>query len=282
MSTIGTVYAQVKHLLAQASLPEAEAEAQEILAHVCGLTYSGLRLRLLHACEANAEHAALEAAQRRVAGIPLAYVLGAKNFYGRDFLVDERVLIPRADTESVVECALKLAHGHHYKTALDLCCGSGCIGVTLACEGNFHQVLLSDASAPALEVARANIHRLDSKNICQTVQGDLFDALSFSVDLIVSNPPYVSDAEYAQLEPQIRDHEPADALLAGDGYDFYKRIAAQAGARLNPGGALVLEIGSTQEAAVKKLLNEHKFDKIDSARDLGGRPRVIWAFKKMG
>lgn len=280
MNTTGAVYAQVKALLAGAGLPEAEAEAQEILAHVCGLTYSGLRLRFLHACEAEAEAAALDAAKTRVTGVPLAYVLGAKNFYGRDFLVDSRVLIPRADTETVVERALAIAREHKYQTALDLCCGSGCIGVTLACEGGFGRVLLSDISAGALEVARANIGRLDEKGVCQTIQSDLFAAVPGRVDMIVSNPPYVSEADWAALEPQIRDHEPSTALLAGDGYDFYTRIARQAVAFLNPGGVLVLEIGCDQENGVKKLLNAHDFDKIDSARDLGGRPRAVWAFKK--
>ena len=216
--------------------------------------------------------------EQRLTGRPLAYVINETYFYGRPFFVDERVLIPRYDTECVAEAALMLANENGYRTAIDLCCGSGVIGITLSLEGALERVYLSDISKDALAVAKQNKDTLAKGQDIRFLQGDLFEAVTKKADLIVCNPPYISDGEYHGLETQVREYEPRLALWADhDGYRFYERLAKEAPQYLNAGGALVLEIGDTQAAGVSALLKENGFAKIKTGYDLSGRPRFVSA-----
>ncbi len=208
--------------------------------------------------------------ERRLSGEPLQYVLGEWEFYGLPFYVDPTVLIPRPDTERLVETALPLlAEGR--RDVLDLCCGSGCIGIALAVLGGA-RVTAADVSGDALAMTERNARRNGVS--VQIVQSDLFENIEGMFDLIASNPPYLTKAELEAADESLR-YEPALALYGGeDGLDFYRRIARDYRHYLKPGGTLLLEIGYTQKEAVGAL-----FDRYECIYDYGGRPRVI-AVKK--
>lgn len=277
MSNWREVFRQTTKALAEAGFAEAEAEARVITAHVYGGDFSSLCLRFFDACGKEDEVKRL--LEGRLSGQPLAYVLHEKYFYGRPFYVDEHVLIPRYDTESVAERALLLARANGYQTALDLCCGSGVLGVTLGAEEKFSRICFADISGKALAVAQRNAEQLIPEQKACFVQGDFLENIRGRFDLVVCNPPYISVADYAGLEPQIRGYEPQTALLADhDGYAFYERAAKEIPAVLNAGGALVLEVGDTQAERVRFLLNEGGFVKISCGCDLGGRPRWVSGF----
>ena len=204
--------------------------------------------------------------ERRLSGEPLQYVLGEWEFCGLPFYVDESVLIPRPDTEVLVEAALPLL-SEDRRDVLDLCCGSGCIGIVLAALGGAC-VTAADVSADALSMTERNARRNGVS--VRIVQSDLFENVEGTFDLIVSNPPYLSQAEMDARDESLR-FEPSLALYGGeDGLDFYRRIAKEHRRYLRPGGALLLEIGCTQREAVETL-----FENSACIKDYGGRPRVI-------
>ncbi len=204
--------------------------------------------------------------ERRLSGEPLQYVLGEWEFYGLPFYVDRTVLIPRPDTERLVETALPLL-SESKRDVLDLCCGSGCIGVTLAVCGGAN-VTAADVSADALAMTERNARRNGVS--VQTVQSDLFDSVEGAFDLIVCNPPYLTREEMDARDASLR-FEPALALFGGeDGLDFYRRIASDYPRFLKPGGTLLIEIGMTQKDAVGAM-----FERCECIDDYGGRPRVI-------
>lgn len=214
---------------------------------------------------------------RRAAGEPVQYILKRADFMGLTFYVDERVLIPRQDTETLVENALIAITPLPEVEVLDLCTGSGCIGLSLGSLAPRAQVTLSDVSRDALDVAKKNAELL---SVAVTLrQGDLFQAVGRRrYDLIVSNPPYVPRGELAGLQTEVR-HEPAIALDGGvDGLDFYRRIAAEAPAHLNPEGLVYLEVGIGQAGAVKALLESFIHCRESGIiKDLNGIDRVVWA-----
>lgn len=216
------------------------------------------------------EEARLEALlARRLAGEPVQYVLGSAWLMGLEFLVDARVLIPRQDTEALCEAALGFLRGREGARVLDLCTGSGAIGLSIAqlCPGA--RVTLADVSAGACEVAARNRDRLGLR--ADVVCGDLFCPVrGRQFDLICCNPPYIPTADLDGLQREVR-REPRIALDGGaDGLDFYRRIAGEYRAFLRPGGALMLEIGWDQAEAVRAL-----FAGGEVVRDLCGRDRVI-------
>jgi release factor glutamine methyltransferase len=219
--------------------------------------------------------------QRRRSGEPVAYILGKREFYGRDFFVDKRVLIPRPDTEILLEAALeKTAHRHLSGRALDLCTGSGCVALSFALERRTWQVTGTDLSDDALEVAQKNAVRLGALWGVRFVPGDLFAALKpgEKFELITANPPYIPDAEIAELEAGVRDFEPQSALAGGaSGLDFYQRICQEARQFLVPGGVLAFEVGAGQAPDVERLLLAAGFERPERKRDLGGHERVVTA-----
>ena len=205
---------------------------------------------------------------RRLAGEPLQYILGEWELMGLPFRVDARALIPRQDTETLVEAALGLIKERGYRTVLDLCCGTGCIGINLAALSGA-AVTLADISVDALALARENAEK---NGVCARVmETDLFSNITGSFDLIACNPPYLSDADMAALQREVR-FEPALALYGGeDGLDFYRRIRTEYAAHLNQRGALLLEVGFGQAAAVCALFGENAY----VLRDLCGVERVV-------
>ena len=218
------------------------------------------------------QYAALVA--RRSAGEPVAYITGRREFYGRDFAVTPAVLIPRHETELLVELALaRLSAAAAYRV-LDLGAGSGCIGVTIAAERPQSRVTLVDASNPALEIARANAARWVPGNTT-ALRSDWYAAIGAEhYDLIIANPPYVADGD-AHLQQGDLRFEPRTALAAGaDGLDDIRRIIAGAPEHLSPDGWLLFEHGHDQAAACAQLLEVAGFQDIFSAPDLAGIPRV--------
>ena len=218
--------------------------------------------------------------RRRVSGEPVQYILERADFMGLKFYVDKRVLIPRQDTETLVEAALIALRRYAAPEVLDLCAGSGCIGLSLKSLAPDARVTLSDLSRDALDVARKNAELLGAE--VDFRHGDLFRAVGRArFDLIASNPPYIPRRELSALQREVR-HEPAMALDGGaDGLDFYRRIAEGAPKHLNPGGAIYLEVGLGEADAVLELVRAH-LDCADSGaiKDLNGIDRVVYARSK--
>lgn len=220
-----------------------------------------------------------EVLNRRKTHLPVQYITGQTNFMGLEFMVTPDVLIPRPETELLTEMVIKASKG---KSVLDLCTGSGCIAVSLAVLGNCKQVSAADISEKALSVARYNAkaHQSGIHWYC----GDLFAPLGAErFDIIVSNPPYIPTGEITGLMSEVRDYEPHLALDgSGDGLEFYRRIAREAGDHLTPDGELFLEIGCEQGKEVEKLLSGAGFSSITIHRDYSGLDRMVHAKYMMG
>ncbi len=219
--------------------------------------------------------------QRRRAGEPVAYLRGVREFYGRPFRVDARVLVPRPETEILVEVALERSrHASLSARVLDLCTGSGCVAVTLARERPTTQVVGADLSPEALVVARDNAVRLGAAHNTALVVSDLFAAIDPAVrfDVITANPPYIAEDEIAGLPVDVRGFEPRLALSGGaDGLALIRRIVAEAPAHLAPGGVLALEVGAGQAPDVAALLEAAGFAEVDRRKDYAGHERVVSA-----
>lgn len=231
-----------------------------------------------------AERAACrELVRRRAAREPAAHILGSWSFYGRSFLAGPQALVPRPETELVAERAVALARAAAgARSALDLGTGCGCLAVTLALEVPELRVVATDVSEAALELARRNAERLDAAERVEFLVGDLFAALPAGAepfDLVVSNPPYVPSAEIDGLMPEVARFEPRLALDGGaDGLDFYRRLAAECARWLRPGGAVVLELGAGEAAAVRALFEQAgAYAELEAIKDFAGHERVFTA-----
>lgn len=213
---------------------------------------------------------------------PVAYIIGKKEFMGRDFLVGAGALVPRPETELMAERGIEAIRSAEEPLAAELCCGSGAAGICLALARKECRLLLTDISEECLAVARANVenHRLSER--AEVLKSDLFDSWPvhnkgmFSV--IIANPPYIRSAEIDGLEPEVSQHEPRLALDGGpDGLDLYRRIAQQASQWLRAKGVLVLEVGHDQSRDVGRLLVENGFKDVRYHKDLQGYERVVEA-----
>ena len=221
---------------------------------------------------------------RRAERIPLQQILGEQEFMGFPFQVNEHVLTPRQDTETLVELVLR-ERPDPSQSVLDLCTGSGCIALSLARLGGYRRVWASDLSEEALKVAEENAKGLlkdpaESKADFRLLKSDLFEGIPKEerFDILTSNPPYIPTEVIEGLEPEVRDHEPRMALDGDeDGLKFYRILAAEAGGFLNPGGAIYLEIGWDQGAKVEELLRQAGFQEIRTVKDLAGKDRVVRA-----
>jgi release factor glutamine methyltransferase len=272
--TVGEAVVATAARLAAAGVAEPRADAEVLVAHVLGRSRAGVvaaaRERLPDA--AAAALAALCA--RRVAREPVHYLVGEREFWSLPLAVDARVLIPRPETELVVETARRVAPGA--RRVLDVGVGSGAIAAALARELPAARVWASDVDGGALAVARANLAR--HAPAVELVQGDLLAAFApGTLDLIVSNPPYVAEAELSGLAPEVREYEPRRALAGGpDGLAVLRRLVAQAPATLVTGGWLVVEMGAGQAAAVRALLGaDGRYGAPGTVRDPAGWERVL-------
>jgi release factor glutamine methyltransferase len=216
-----------------------------------------------------------DAVAERATGKPAQYITGHQEFWGLDFIVTPAVLIPRPETEHIIETVIELAKSTPFRRIADVGTGSGCIAIALAVELPHAELSAVDISPPALEIARANAarHRLDGR--IAFAESDLLSALPQAhFDLVVSNPPYVGENEADKVQRQVREFEPKVAVFSGvEGLDVYRRLIPQARAALLPGGWLVMEMGYSVEQAVRQLLEG--WNNIRVTHDLQGIPRVI-------
>ncbi len=212
----------------------------------------------------------------REEGKPMAYILGEKEFMGYSFKVTENTLIPRPDTEILVTEAIEMIKERRYEKILDLCSGSGAIGLSIAKILEFTNVTLSDINKEALFVSMENGERLGVVKRLDFVESDLFQEITGRFDLITCNPPYINLEDYNALSPGVRDYEPQMALYGGPGgLDFYEKISNQAVDYLNPEGMIMFEIGYDQRQEVEKMLKNNGFKNIKTLKDLSGRDRVV-------
>ncbi len=262
-----------KGTLAAAGIEEAELDARLLLEEICGTDRNTL---LVHGDrnvteEERAQYK--EMLEKRSAHIPLQQIIGRQSFMGLDFYVDENVLIPRQDTELLVEEALQELHDG--MRILDMCTGSGCILLSLLKYSNDCEGIGADISEEALKVAERNRVQLGLENAA-FIRSDLFEAVEGKFDLLVSNPPYICSDVIDTLMPEVREHEPRQALDgSADGLHFYRRILADCRAYLKPGGMLLFEIGYDQGEAVKRLMEENGFLEVEVKKDYGGLDRVV-------
>ncbi len=226
-----------------------------------------------------------ELVTRRRKREPIAYILGRREFFGRAFEVSPAVLVPRPDTETLIERALELLPEDSRGPVLDLCTGSGCIAITLAAERSALEVDATDLSADALEIAARNATALGVAGRVRVHRGDLFDALPQPREyaLIACNPPYIPTGDRASLSPDVAEHEPAIALFAGpDGLDVLRRLCAEVAGWLAPGGSILIEVGAGQAPAVADLLERAGLVDARPHRDLAGHERVVEAQRAPG
>lgn len=254
-------------------------DAELLLSHAIGLD----RVRLIVDSQRPLDGEELaryrELLVRRRRFEPIAYILGEREFYGLRFSVNPHVLIPRPDTETLVNVALARTRARHlYGRAIDVCTGSGCVAIAFAKERPTWEVTGSDISEPALAVARQNALRLGATWNLDFRHADLLAAAGSEprFDLIMANPPYVPDAEIPTLSPDIRNHEPDAALRGGpDGLALLRRLVKAAPRLLVPGGVLAVEVGAGQAERVAKGLAAYGFSDVQQERDYGSIERVV-------
>ena len=290
-TTLGSLLKEAADTLSSNRIEQARLEAEVILAHVLGVRKEYLITHPDHELTDSQEEKFQQLVERRCQKEPLAYIVGYREFWSLKFEVNPRVLIPRPETEGVIECLLDLAgDGFDEKTIriLDAGTGSGILAIVAALEFPKARVTAVDHSGEALEVARKNALRhavtgqiefleMDFMHDWNLPKNDLYDC-------IVSNPPYIPSKELDQLMPDIRDYEPRAALDGGpDGLTCYRRIVASAFPYLKPGGCLIFEVGDDQAGPVKQILQaQDGLGEIEIVQDLSGRDRVVSTRRALG
>jgi release factor glutamine methyltransferase len=258
--------------LRRAGVPQERATASLLLAHALGV--DRVYVIAYPEREITPEEAAAyrKAVARRAAGVPFQQITGVQEFYGLEFEVTPDVLIPRSETEAIVEIAEILWRGAG--RVIDVGTGSGCLAVTLALRLERARVFAIDTSERALGVARQNARRHGAR--VELVRADLLGAITGSCDLVAANLPYVPDAEIAGLQREVRDHEPRAALAGGvDGLDLYRRLLPEARRVLAPGGHLICEIGQGQAAILEEIARASGLRIVELHEDLQGIPRML-------
>jgi len=261
-ATLGEVIAEAQRLLEQAGIESAGQEAFWIVEHVLRIPVHHVvadRDRLLPPDELLAVRGLIE---RRVGREPLQYLIGTQEFCGLEFAVNAAVLIPRPETELLVEYVAQRIPAEQQATIVDVCTGSGCIAVAIARLRPRARVIATDLSNPSLDVARQNATR---HAVCERItwlEGDLLGSLAGQdlegrLDVIVSNPPYIAEADWATLQPEVRLFEPRGALVAGpQGTELHERLLQEAGRYLAPGGAMIMEIGAGQARVMRRIVDQ--------------------------
>ena len=258
--------------LKEAEIGEAQLDARLLLEEVCGTDHNTLLCHGDREVSEAEEEQYRKALEQRAVHVPLQHLLGYQNFMGLRFQVNEHVLIPRQDTEILVEEAMRYLHDG--MRILDLCTGSGCILLSLLHYSNDCEGVGVDISQEALQVAAQNAELLGIK--ADFLKSDLYEKVTGKFDLLVSNPPYIERKVIPTLMEEVREYDPYIALDGGeDGLDFYRRIIGGAQDYLKRGGQILMEIGSGQAQAVSELLREAGFKEIDVCKDFAGLDRVV-------
>jgi len=255
-----------------AGVPDPQRDARRLLAFALGVSVDRLVLAMDGHPSNQVAGKFLEVIERRIARQPVSQIVGEREFYGRAFRVTSDVLDPRPDTETLVDCALE----RPFQRVLDLGTGSGCILLTLLAENIGTSGVGVDISEAALDVARGNAESLGLEDVSEFRQSDWFSNVSGTYDLIVSNPPYITEDEMDALEPEVREWEPFEALSpGGDGLSAYRVIAREAAVFMKQGGRLIVEIGFEQALPVSAIFEKAGFRDIVVRRDLNGHDRVV-------
>lgn len=269
---------EASRILQNAGVPEARREAGSLLSFVIAKDRTFL---ISHAEDQLDEHSLdqfRQTIERRAAGEPLQYIIGVQDFFGRQFRVTPDVLIPRPETELLIEAALEMV-GNASPFICDIGTGSGCIALTLLCEISEARGVAVDKSPAALEIARLNAGDLSVADRAVFVVSDCFEALDsreYQFDLIASNPPYVSAGVLPGLQREVRDHEPLVALSPGsDGLSMIRQLLHDAPAFLKQNGHMIMEIGFDQGERVQKLVDDSVWRLVDLQPDLQGIPRIV-------
>ena len=280
MKTYNELYLNARNLLRQYGVEGCNLEARLLVAQAAGKSTAELLRDMNLYTTPAVEDKVTDYLARRLKGEPVAYITGAWEFYGLPMIVTPDVLIPRMDTELLVDTAKALLVGRKMDARiLDLCCGSGCIACALGHELPASKLVAIDISASALDVCRKNlaVNRLTSR--CLTLQADATASPPLSLgtfDLIVSNPPYIASSEILTLDASVRDYEPIWALDGGkDGLRFYKSILKYWKSLLRPGGYLMFEVGEGQAETVKEMILSAGFAAADTQKDTLGVERVV-------
>lgn len=278
---LDTLYRKGNLILTEAGVPNANLDAWYLMEEAAGVTRSDLYVHPEKELDEEICGTYLDWIERRKERIPLQRILGKQEFMGLEFLVGEQVLIPRQDTEILVETAMQILEDG--MQVCDMCTGTGCIAWSLAALSQKEiRVDAVDVSEEAIQIAGANRERLGlDKNLTRVIQSDLFEKVQDRYDVIVSNPPYIRPDVIETLEPEVRDHDPRLALDGGaDGLVFYRKIVDRAQDHLKEGGYLFFEIGYDQGDEVSQILADHTFTEIRIIPDLTGLNRVVTG-KKM-
>lgn len=278
--TYSDIYITIRNALREHGIEAYSLEARFLLAAAAGKPKETLMRDLNLYTSDSVEAKALEMLQRRLNGEPLAYIAGKWEFYGLELNVSSDVLIPRMDTEVLVDTALESIKARGMKArVLDLCCGSGCIACAVNKEMPATRVVAADISNEALEISRKNIkeHGLASRIITMQADAATWPPMSIgSFDLILSNPPYIRSCELIELDSSVRDFEPIGALDGGeDGLDFYRAIIKYWTITLRPNGQIMFEVGEGQADEVKKMLLDAGYVAVDTRLDTLGVKRVV-------
>lgn len=265
------------NILKDANIENIEYDIKTILRDTFDIDYNKFVMDMDNEFETDKslEYEFISRIEKRKKHIPLQYIINKQNFYGLDLYVNESVLIPRYDTENIVDCIVKDFEGSKDISVLDLCTGSGCIAISLKKNG-FEKVFALDISDKALEVAKHNayIHNADITFIKSDLYKELPNDIRF--DLIVSNPPYIRSGEIEKLDDEVKDFEPKLALDGGkDGLDFYKKILNLSKDFINKNGSLYFEIGYDQAKDVVDLAKKEGYYNIKIIKDLSGKDRGI-------
>ena len=281
--TVRELFLWGKEELARAQCPDPETDAKLLLYYAADADLTWYAMHGGDPAEESVRELYKKAVARRALREPLQYITGTAPFYGYSLIVTPDVLIPRFDTEILVEKALEVLAPS--MRLLDICTGSGCIPIVISKEfaertgdGEL-DVTASDVSEEALRVARENAERLGVD--IHFVKSDLFTEITGTYDVITANPPYIKEAEISLLDQEVRAFEPHTALSGmEDGLYFYRKITAEASDYLRRDGIMILEIGADQAESVSGMLHDHGFRDIRLVRDLGGRDRVLMAKRK--
>ena len=271
-----------QNILKEAGIADYENDTRVLAMFAFDISYSDMFMKMAE--EMNEEDADffMNCIDLRSTHMPCQYITGIQNFMGYEFSTEDGVLIPRQETELLVEKALELTTGLKSCKALDMCTGSGCIGISYELkrreEGHKgDEIHLADISENAIYVAEKNKYKLGSK--CSIIKTDLFENIKDKYDIIMSNPPYIRTLDIDDIMEEVRDFEPRIALDGDeDGLSFYKRIAKQAKDYLYNDGILIMEIGFDQYEDVKELLETNKFNNISLIKDYAGLDRIVIAY----
>ena len=281
MRTYNDIYLSARNLLRQSGVEAFSLEAKLLVAGAAGKTTAQLLRDMSLYASNKIEDTVTEYIARRLRGEPVAYITGSWEFYGLPIVTTPDVLIPRMDTEKLVDTAKELLTGRKMNARiLDLCCGSGCITCAIGHEMPATRLVAIDISANALEVCRKNIaaQKLISRVIC--MQADALSSPPLGIgefDMIVSNPPYIASEEIKTLDVSVKDFEPVWALDGGeDGLKFYKAIMKYWKSLLRQGGYLLFEVGEGQAQAVQDMLSAAGFGYTDTRKDTLGIDRVVF------